>query len=237
MQKIAVTFLFIAIELMVYAAPLNTFTASVDAFLKKYVGDGLIDYARIAQNKAEIDKLYGDIGMMDISTATTAEKKAFYVNAYNIVVIHSIVQHYPVNSPMSVSGFFDKTKHVIAGESLTLNELEAQKLRRIYNDGRLHFALVCAAKSCPPLAAFAFTPEKIEAQLNERTKFALNDDNWIKVNSRQKKVEISKIFDWYKDDFTQSGSVLNWINQFRIEKIPATYTINFYEYDWALNKR
>jgi hypothetical protein len=238
MKTITAMLLFITSNLMGHATPLKTFTERVDAFLKKYVSEGLIDYSKISQNSGDIEKLYLDVGTMDLNKATANEQKAFYINAYNIVVIYSIVRNYPVASPMDVKGFFDKTTHDIAAERLTLNELENQKLRQIYNDGRLHFALVCAAKSCPPLAASAFTPDKIEGQLNERTRFALNDNTWIKVHPKQKKVEVSQIFEWYKDDFASTGSgLINWINQFRIEKIPVGYTVSFYEYDWSLNKR
>jgi hypothetical protein len=238
MKTIAAMLFLVTSNLVVHGTSLKAFTEGVDAFLKKYVSDGLIDYSKIAENSGDIEKLYRDIGTMDLNKATTNEKKAFYINAYNMVVIYSIVRNYPVASPMDVKGFFDKAKHDIAAERLTLNELENQKLRQIYNDGRLHFALVCAAKSCPPLAASAFTPDKIEEQLNERTKFALNDNTWIKVHPKQKKVEVSQIFEWYKDDFASKGSgLINWINRFRTEKIPVAYAVSFYKYDWSLNKR
>ena len=108
----------------------------------------------------------------------------------------------------------------------------------MYKDARFHFALACAAKSCPPLASFAFLPTTLDKQLTERTTQALNNPNWIKVNDSQKKVELSKIFEWYKKDFTaDSKSEIEWINQFRKEKIPTTYAVGFYEYDWRLNEK
>jgi hypothetical protein len=237
MSRIIITLLFIAYQLVGYGTPLTSFTDEVDVFLKKYVNNGLVNYSKIKENKLEIEKLYRDAGTMDLGKATASEKKAFYINAYNIVVIHTVANHYPIASPMDVGGFFDKIKHLISGENLTLNELENKKLRQVYADGRLHFALVCAAKSCPSLMGEAYKSGKIEEQLNARTRITLNDPNWIKVFPKQKKVEISKIFEWYKDDFTsERGSALDWINQFRKEKIPATYDVSFYEYDWTLNK-
>jgi hypothetical protein len=66
----------------------------------------------------------------------------------------------------------------------------------------------------------------------------LNNPGWLKINNAEKKVELSKIFEWYKKDFTADGKTeLEWINQYRKEKIPATYTVGFYEYNWALNEK
>jgi hypothetical protein len=121
---------------------------------------------------------------------------------------------------------------------MTLNSLEIKKLLTIYKDARVHFALACAAKSCPPLASFAYLPATLDKQLTERASAALNNPGWIKVNTTQKKVELSKIFDWYKKDFTGDGKTeIEWINQYRAEKIPTNFSVGFYEYNWALNEK
>lgn len=236
MRVISLILMILMIQPTVFGSDTKAFTINADAFLEKYVMNGQVAYARLKQNVAEAENLYREINMMNLSKSGDAEKKAFYVNAYNIVVIYSVVKHFPIKSPMDKAGFFDTIKHIVAGESLTLNELERKKLLQPYKDGRLHFVLVCAARSCPPLANFAYTPEKIEDQLTERTALTLNDKNWLKVFPKQKKADISKIFEWYSDDFKSGGkTVLDWINQFREEKIPASYTVGFYEYDWSLN--
>jgi hypothetical protein len=213
------------------------FTKSADAFLKKYVNSGSVDYAKIKSNKSEIGALYNLLGKVSLANADSRSKKAFYINAYNLIVIYSIVQHYPVKSPMDIEGFFDKKDHLVAGEKLTLNKLEKDKLLSTYKDARFHFILVCAAKSCPPLLNGAFTPENVEDQLEQRTEITVNNNSWLKVDSKQKRVELSKIFEWYNADFTAGGnSVLNWINGFRTKKIPTDYKVAYYEYDWALNE-
>ena len=232
-------FLFLLIVLGVVIAEganLKTFTADANIFFSKYVENGSVDYIGIKSQIAEAESLYKRIGEMSLVGTDDDSKKAFYINAYNIIVIYWVAKHYPLRSPLDNSGFFDKVKHVIAGESLTLNALEIKKLLQPYKDARFHFALACAAKSCPPLAGFSFTPEKVDQQLNERTILALNDRNWIKVLHGQKKVELSKIFEWYKGDFnTNGGSPIDWINRYRKEKIPNTYGIGYYEYNWDLN--
>ena len=236
MRVTSLTLLILAIQMTVFASDIKSFTINTDAFLKKYVVNGQVAYARLKQNVAEAENLYHEINMMNLTKSDEAEKKAFYINAYNIVVIYAVVKHFPIKSPMDKAGFFDTIKHIVAGESLTLNELERKKLLQPYRDGRFHFVLVCAARSCPSLANFAYTPEKIEDQLTERTALTLNDKEWLKVYPKQKKADISKIFEWYSDDFKSGGkTVLDWINQFRIEKIPSSYAVGFYEYDWSLN--
>jgi hypothetical protein len=215
----------------------NDFLSKVDAFLKKNVKNGFVAYQSINQNLSEIESLYATIGKASIGNYSEAEKKAFYINSYNIIVIYWVAKHYPLKSPLDDSGFFDKVKHKVAGEEMTLNVLEIKKLLQPYKDGRFHFVLACAAKSCPPLASFAYTPEKLDQQLTERTSAALNNADWIKVRKGTKKVELSKIFEWYKGDFTQAGKTqLDWINGFRKEKIPAEYSVGYYEYDWNLNE-
>jgi Protein of unknown function, DUF547 len=220
------------------ASGLETYFARADAFLSKYVSDGSVAYSKVKQNISEIESLYKEIGDMDLSGARDDEKKAFYINSYNLVVIYWVAKHYPLKSPMDDSGFFDKVRHTVAGESLTLNALEIKKLLLVYKDPRIHFALACAAKSCPPLASFAFEPDKLNKQLNERTTEALNDPSWLMVQRSKKTVQVSKIFDWYSKDFLQNGkTVVEWINQYRDERIPASYSVQYYEYNWALNDR
>jgi len=120
---------------------------------------------------------------------------------------------------------------------MTLNFLEVKKLVLEYEDPLIHFALACAAESCPPLASAAYFPDQLQEQLKKRTRLSINDEDWIKVNSAQKKVEISKIFDWYKKDFGMTGmSVLEFINKHRKVRIPDDYEIGYYEYDWGLNE-
>ncbi|MEL6538688.1 MAG: DUF547 domain-containing protein [Bacteroidota bacterium] len=233
--RVLTSLLLLVAATQLQAASLGSFTQEADAFFKKYVRNGMVDYAQVKSDDA-IASLYEQVGSMSLANTTAAQKKAFYINAYNIAVIKSIVDKYPVNSPMDISGFFDGAKHQIAGNSLTLNELEKTKLLRVYEDARIHFVVVCAAQGCPKLASFAYTPEELESQLQAQTRKSLNDDYFIRI--RGNRVQVSKIFEWYASDFTQNGqSVVGYINQFRDEKIPTNLRNGSYEYDWALNKQ
>jgi hypothetical protein len=236
MKKLLIVAFILFSNLHLYGNELASFFTEADGFLKTYVKNGNVAYDKINKNPGDIEKLYKTIGSMDLSGATHADKKAFYINAYNLVVIYWVVKNYPLKSPMDNSGFFDKVKHTVAGESLTLNALEKNKLLIPYKDARFHFVLVCAAKSCPPLPGFAFLPDQLDQQLTDRTRLAINS-KWLMVDASRKKVAVSKIFDWYKNDFTQGGkTTLEWINQYRKEKIPTSYQVEFYEYDWTLNQ-
>jgi hypothetical protein len=239
MKTLLVTLLFLATSLMSFGGDqLSAFTSSSDYFLKKYVSNGSVAYTKIKQNIGEVEALYALIGKMYLSGVDVAMQKSFYINAYNIIVIYWVAKHYPLKSPLDNSGFFDKVKHKVAGEEITLNSLEIKRLLFPYKDARLHFALACAAKSCPPLASFAYTPVTLDKQLTERATAALNNPGWLKINNAEKKVELSKIFEWYKKDFTADGKTeLEWINQYRKEKIPATYAVGFYQYNWVLKEK
>lgn len=220
------------------AGDIKSFQAAADAFLKKYVDNGSVSYAKIKRSPAEIDALYTEIGSLSLGGLDENSKKAFYINSYNLIVIYWVVKYYPLKSPLDNSGFFDKVKHKVAGEEMTLNSLEIKKLLGTFKDARIHFALACAAKSCPLLASFAYSPTTLETQLTERAKLALNNPNWLKMNAANKSVELSKIFVWYKKDFTTGGKTeIDWINQFRKEKIPGNFSVTFYEYSWALNEK
>jgi hypothetical protein len=139
---------------------------------------------------------------------------------------------------MEVKGFFDQKKHKVAGELFTLNELEKKKLLEPYHDPRIHFVLVCAAVSCPPLASFAYRADRLDEQLDEKTRQALNSNSFVRVKKDQNKVELSKILDWYQSDFTRnSPSLIAYVNLYRDQKIPTHYQVNYYEYNWELNEQ
>ncbi|MDH5382633.1 MAG: DUF547 domain-containing protein [Cyclobacteriaceae bacterium] len=225
-------FIFAVAEAYAQTNSLSVYFEKTDLFFKTYAHNGNFDYQSLKKNDKSLQEL---IKMVGESKPTASQKKAFYINAYNILVIKAVLNHYPLKSVMDIDGFFDKLKHKVAGEMLTLNELEKGKLMPIDHDARLHFVLVCAAKSCPPLASFAFRPEKLDAQLNERTKLAMNTSWFIRVNKSTKTVEASKIFDWYKNDFGDTSGILPYINKYKSVKIPSGYKLAFYEYDWSLN--
>lgn len=218
------------------AQSLDAFLDEADAFFKAQVNNGQVNYAGLNQDNAPLKSLVKQIAGMNVSQLTDAERKAFYINAYNISVIDGIIENYPTKSPLKIGGFFDGLKHNIAGDNITLNQLEKERLLKVTGDEKLHFVLVCAAVSCPPIATFAYRPEKLDAQILERTQLALNNPEFIQVNNKQKKVELSEIFKWYPGDFADKApSIIDYLNKYRKEAIPTSYGTGYYTYDWTLN--
>ncbi|WP_439883378.1 DUF547 domain-containing protein [Pontibacter sp. MBLB2868] len=214
----------------------NNFYNTASGLLKKYVKNGLVNYKELQKDKATLDRLVQQIGSYDLNKASKSEKKAFYLNAYNLLVLQQVLAHYPLKSVMDVNGFFDKQQFKVAGERLTLNELEKKKLLIPYNDARIHFALVCAASSCPPLLNEAYTPQQVELQLQQQARQTLRNPHFIRINQREKTVLISEIFKWYEPDFlAEAPAVTAYINKFRSTPLPENYKVSYYTYDWSLN--
>ncbi|MEM6377537.1 MAG: DUF547 domain-containing protein, partial [Bacteroidota bacterium] len=167
---------------------------------------------------------------------SAAEKQAFYINAYNLLVIEGAASNYPLKSVLDIGGFFDAKKKTVAGKKMTLNQLEKDRLLKVYKDARFHFVLVCGAIGCPPITNFAYRPETLEQQLATQTRKALNDPSFIRVDNSAKTVKLSQIFEWYPGDFGGSkSSAIEFINRYRNTAIPSDYKISFYTYDWTVN--
>ncbi len=213
----------------------NQFFTKANGFFNQHVQSGAVDYQN-AKNSADLKTLINTVENVDLSAASDLEKKAFYINAYNLLVINAASQAYPLNSVNEIPGFFDRKKHTVAGQSITLNKLEKDLLIKVTQDERLHFVLVCGAVDCPPIVNFAYTPAQLDQQMESQTQIALNNPNFIKVGAD--KTELSKIFQWYVGDFGGSQkSVLNFINKYRTQKISDDTKIGYYEYNWKLNDR
>lgn len=214
----------------------DKFFSTTNTFFAETIEDGKVPYEAIAQEPARLEELVAMIGDVSLDDASEVEKKAFYINAYNVLTIHAIIENDIPPSPMDVDGFFDKIKHEVAGREMTLDEIEKGTLFPEFGDARMHFAVVCAATGCPRIRPEAYMPGQLDAQLDEATQESLNRDYFIRVNEDEESVQISQLFDWYEKDFLkEADSVLAYINQYRDEEIPPDYSVEYYEYDWALN--
>lgn len=212
---------------------LDKFFLIADHFFGTYVEDGLVDYKALKSQPQQLNSLVKMMAEANLSTANEATYKAFYINAYNITMIKSLVEKYPIKSPLDDNNIFTGEKHNIAGEGLTLEKIEKQKLNP-GADPRLHFVLVCGALGCPPLANFAYKPDMVEQQIAAQTKVALNNDQFVRVDAKNNTVAVSEIFNWYAKDFA-GQSTIAYLNQYRTSKIPADYKVTNYTYDWSIN--
>ena len=217
-----------------FAQASDDFFNKADAFFQTYVTNGKVKYAEIKANPTTLDELTTIITNTKVSSSDAKNYQAFYINAYNISVIKGIVSNYPTKSPLNIGGFFDGKKHTIAGEKITLNDLENKKLRAVFpKEARFHFVLVCAGLGCPPIIKNAYKPQTLEKQLLKQTVIAMDNPKFIRVEG--KKVKISQIFEWYKKDFTQFGSLVEFINKYKTTKLPEGTKTGFYDYSWSLN--
>ena len=216
----------------------QSFFNKADEFLEKNVTDGRVNYESLKADLNQLNNLVNEISKFDfLQLQIGDEEKAYLINVYNILVIRAVLNNYPLKSVMDIGGFFDKDIISIGGQEYSLNKVEKSILFKSYPDPRLHFVLVCAAIGCPQIINNAYYPDQLEQQLQKRTKITLNDELYIRVDRKTKTVFISELFKWYEKDFTATGlSVIQYINQYRENKIPVDYKIDYIPYDWTLNK-
>lgn len=229
MRPFITTILLLACQL-VFAQNVNE---KIDAFLKKHVENGMVNYKQIKANPAELNVILNQLNRSQLLKGD--HEKALLINAYNIFVIKGIVDHYPVEGPLKIDGFFDKKTFKFRGKTITLNNLEKETLYKQFPDARLHFALVCAAMGCPKLADFAYTGDELERQLETQTRVVINDPEFIRLNGS--KAEVSKIFEWYVADFGGKDAVIPFIQKHLLKKVKLNPVYTFYEYDWSLNEQ
>lgn len=222
--------------LMFYNIHAQDFFATADAFFKQHVQQGKVDYEAIKNNPQQLNILLNTIADYSLQNKDVNHQKAFYINTYNLLVIKTIVDNLPLNSPMDKSDFFDGVYYIVQQQKMSLNQLEKGLIFKQFPDARLHFVLVCGAVGCPPITNFAYTPNDLNNQLEQQTQLAINHTNFVAVDSTKKNVTVSEIFNWYKKDFeTDAESLIGFFNRYLNQKIPNNYSVKFSTYNWSLN--
>jgi hypothetical protein len=127
----------------------------------------------------------------------------------------------------------------VEGRELTLNDIENEIIRPEFAEPRIHFALNCAAVSCPPLRVGAYVGSRLDAQLEEQTRAFLGDPARNGLDERGR-LRLSKILDWYEEDFEKDGDLVDWVRPYvpALAALPADADVDvkFHDYDWALNE-
>ena len=207
-----------------------------DILLKKYVDvHGNVDYAGFKKDTGLLDN-YLDY-LADNPIADTAEKEeqlAYYINLYNAGTVHLILEHYPLKSIKDLFRPWGKDCVRIGNDMYSLGEVEHDMLRKM-GEPRIHFAINCASYSCPKLLNEAYNASKMEEQLERATSHFINDPSKNKIS--QDDVELSKIFKWYRDDFTKEKSLIDYLNTYADSKISQDSDIDYLTYDWGLNEK
>jgi len=195
---------------------------------------GKVDYAGIKSNKGMLTQYLQVLESNPPQSSWPRNKIiAYWINAYNAHTIKLIVDNYPVSSIKDLDGGNPwEIKRIKIGEkTYSLNQIEKEILIKQYKEPRVHFAVNCAAKSCPPIINKAWTAENLESNLENSTSKFLNNPTYNDI-SNPKSIKISKIFDWYAADF---GDVITFINKYAETPINSGAKISYNDYNWSLN--
>lgn len=157
---------------------------------------------------------------------------AYWINAYNAFTVKLILDHYPVKSIKDIKDPWGQKSIILENRAYSLGEIEHKILRKM-NEPRIHFAINCASYSCPNLLNEAYTEAKLEKQLEASAASFINDQT--KNNITEKKIEISKIFDWFSGDFKTNGTLIDFLNGYSSVKINKDAIVKYKDYDWNLN--
>lgn len=226
--------------------------ADYDAILKQYVNGDYFEYGKLKKNKedlARFERFMKWQAKADVKTMSRADQIAFYINAYNSCCIQAILDNYPVHTPKDVDGYFDKLKFEVAGEKLTVSEIEYDRLIANYKDMRAHFAVVCADRGCLPLKPSAYSGTSLDKDLESAAKKFVADERHFKVDKESGEVQISKIFEWYGPKFLDDPDrpvagdkpelyLTRWVDK-DIRRLLASgeYKLKIIEWDWTLNEK
>jgi len=197
----------------------------------------LVDYSAWANDK-RWPALLATLRDFDTAKLTNRnEKLAFWINTYNILAIKVVIDHAPLASIRDAGSFFSpvwkKPAGMVAGKMRSLHEVEHQILRSM-GEPRIHFAIVCAAVSCPDLRMQPYRAVTLDTQLDDQARLFLNTPG-KGMQITDNNVYISKIFDWFAEDFAISGGVEAFIRKYRTDQTTPASSLTYLDYDWSLN--
>lgn len=216
---------------------------ALDDLLRQYNHQGQVDYAGLKQKEAQLDTYLDTLAKIDPLSLAGDEQFAFYINAYNAWTIKLILTGYPdVESIKDYGSLFKspwKKKFVnIKGEIVTLDHIEHDILRPQFKDPRVHFAINCAAKSCPPLYREAFVGQQLNTQLDDAARRFVNDARFNRLEGNT--LYVSSIFKWFKEDF--NGDIVGFFEEYALPDLKEAIGANeqhlkvkYLDYDWSLN--
>lgn len=251
MKKMAIFYavsIFLVIGLSRFGSAADFDHSVFDQILKTYVNDqGLVDYNGIAGDQS-FKKYMEALQTAQTDSMSRDAQLAFWINAYNAVTIDKVIKWKPKKSVRETfipgvwtgTKFFTTREHTVAGRLLSQDDIENDILRKELKEPRIHFAIICASSSCPPLPRFAYTEANVQTKLEEETRKYINSERGTRIDSANHQLYLSKLFDWFAGDFEYaSGSVLDFIKPYLDENARAFVEqkpeIKWIPYNWALN--
>lgn len=231
--------------------------APFDRVCKQYVNEvGLVDYAGLKANDADLKAFLDQVrAVSPHSNLATfpSETKAitYWINAYNAWMMRAVLDAYPVASVMDIGddpGVFDAKGRICGGEDLSLNDIEHEILRKEFLEPRIHFALNCASMGCPWIPTEAFTPERLDEQLDRETHRFFAESSHLRIDVASETVYLTPLLDWYGEDFIRylkevkqidEPSLLDYLRIYApassADEIADDFEIQWLEYGWGLN--
>ncbi len=248
----------IAVIAVVLASPVPSHAADPDysqwnRILATYYDPARgMDYRGLkARDAAAVQKLRRDLGSVNPGTLTPRERLAYWINVYNINTLATILEKYPVGSIRDIStdpllrlNVFKKKRVPTPSGVLSLNDVENDKIRAAFRDPRIHFAINCAAKSCPPLRKEAYTGDRLDAQLDSQTAEFLNGPKGARLSpdGNSLRINVTKIMDWFGEDFEKWGGgkaafLKRYVSPSKKSLFDTAKNLRFSydKYDWSLN--
>jgi hypothetical protein len=224
-----------------------------DALLKQHVAVGLVDYDAFARAPT-FPRYLSALDAAPVDELPVSERLAFWINAYNAYTIQLVIAHGERNSIRNINktlgflalkGPWTERLARVGGRVYTLDQIENEILRREFDEPRIHFALVCAARGCPPLRSEAYTATRVDQQLEDQARhFILGSPEKNRVDITEGIVWVSMIFVHYREDFGGSKAAIGrYIAGFhpagpeRVLLESGRFALKQTPYDWSLNAR
>ncbi len=213
--------------------------AGYERVLQRFVNDrGEVDFAALEKDRVDLDRYVAFVANTPVELFTNAnDRLAHYINSYNALSMYNVIDS---GIPHSHAGlnklkFFVLKKFSIGGKPMSLYAYENDIIRKL-NEPRVHFALNCSAVSCPQLPREVFKGDGLDRQLEtESLKFFARPEN-LKIDHASWRAFTNEFLKFYSEDFAPSyaPTLIDYINRYAPEKIPANYQLQFFEYDWTI---
>jgi len=223
--------LFLSLSVVGQKSMHNLWTAA----LQEHVDDdGNVNYKSWKKDTTYLDNYLQTLEENPpVEAWSKSDSLAYFINAYNAVTVKLILDKYPLKSIWNLVTPWRFKRFTLNGEKVSLNHIEHEILRKM-NEPRIHFAINCASASCPKLINVAFESHTMEKQLEQVTHDFINDTKRNKLS--EKKIEISRIFQWFSDDFGNKKERIAFIRKYANQPFNENPKVDFFTYDWQLNE-
>lgn len=196
-----------------------------------------VDYPRLRErHHAALDAYLDDLARANVERLERDAQLAFYINLYNATVLREVARRFEPGYDVTRDSFalFDDPTVRLRARTISLNELEHRIVRPGFEEPRIHVALVCAARSCPPLLPRAYTADDLESLLEANMARFITSGTRNRIDAGSRRVRLSRLFDWYAEDFGGPAGRLAYVDRYSREDLTG-FGVEFIEYDWSLN--